>query len=126
MIKGRDVVDAIENSFYERDLLNVVSMLYSELIRVISTKRNAYESFCNFELRFCAQLSRFNTLTSHTNISDTMSALILLANANIDSRQQVSILAAASPSSDPASDSNSNDSFRELVHYESASTVLRQ
>lgn len=55
-----------------------------------------------------------------------MSALMLLANANVDSGQGVSILAEASPSSDVVSRLDTIDQMLELVHYDAVATVMRQ
>lgn len=126
MINGKGGVDAIVNAVYEQDLLSVASLVDTEMIFLISTIRNVYKSFHDFEVRFCAHLPRFNALASKTAISEAMSARMLLANANVVFGQPVSILAAAPPSTNLAIDSNSIDSLLELVHYESVTTVLRQ
>lgn len=92
----------------------------------MSTKRNEPASFRELESQFNAQMSRFNALASHTTISDAMSALMLLANASVDSSQRVSIIAALSPSSDTVNSSESIDEMPKLVYYASVATVIRQ
>lgn len=108
------------------DPITVVSTVYGELINLMSTKRNSNESFRDFELRFDAQLSRFNSLATHASLTDSISALMLLANATVDSSQRVSILAAASLSANLVNPNDSADSMLKLVKYESVASVLRQ
>lgn len=116
----------VVNTIYKRDSHSVVSMVYSELIRLMSTKRGSIETFRDFEMRFSAQLSRLNGIACHAAISDTMSALMLLANASAGAGQRVSILAAASPFSDAVEQTSTTDSMLELVHYDAVATVVRQ
>lgn len=62
----------------------------------------------------------------HTAFTDSISALMLLANANFDSSQRVSILAAAASSSDFTSLTDCTDGMLQLVKYVSIAIALRQ
>lgn len=53
-----------------------------------------------------------------------MSALLLLANAKVDSSQRLSILAAASPKDSKLSSTATIDDYVKYVKYESISSVL--
>lgn len=55
-----------------------------------------------------------------------MAALVLLANANIDSSQRISILAAAEPSKDNLDMKSNTDEFIWSVNYVTIASVLRQ
>lgn len=55
-----------------------------------------------------------------------MSALVLLANAKVDSSQRISILAAASPKESILSESSSIDDYVKSVKYEAIASILRQ
>lgn len=126
IIQSTKDVDAILGAIHKYDPLTVVSNLFGELIQLISTKRSSNETFRNFESRFNAQLSRFNALSQSTMFPNAISAFSLLANANVDTAQRISILAAASPSSTTADDEATTDSLPNMVSYESVATVLRQ
>lgn len=93
---------------------------------LMSTRTNPSESFRDFELKFNSQLSRFNSLATNASLTDSISALMLLANAMVDSSQRVSILAAASPTANLADLNDSTDGMLSMVKYECIATVLRQ
>lgn len=75
----------------------------------------------DFEPRFDAQLSCFKGLPTHTAISDTMAALILLANSDVEFGQPIVILAGAYPSANLIDGLCSISSTLELLLYESSS-----
>lgn len=89
-------VEAIVGAFHKRDLLSVLLSVYGELITLMTAKRTPNETPKNFELRFNAELTRFNSLATNTALFGTVSAIISLANANVDANQKVSTLAAVS------------------------------
>lgn len=80
VINSKSGVDAIVGGFHKHDPLTVVFTVYGELMKLLSTKCNPEESFREFELRFNAQLSRFNWLASHAFLTYSISALMLLTN----------------------------------------------
>lgn len=57
VVNGEYGVGAVVSAIHKWDPLTVVSIVYGELLRLLSTKRNLSESFSDFELRFNAQLS---------------------------------------------------------------------
>lgn len=99
-------------------------MIYSELIRLMTTKRNNTESFRDFESRLSAQILQFNELAFNIAISGSMYALMLLANANAHSSQRASILVAASPSSDDDKFFENTDILLQLIHYDDVGTIM--
>ena len=80
----------------------------------------------NFETRFEAQLSRFNSHKAGS-IPDALVALMLLGNSNIDDNQRVSILAAAVSNVTPTEVTElSVTDILSAVKYSSIASVLRQ
>lgn len=75
-------------------------MVYDELLKLVSTKWNPNEPFRDFELRFSAELSHFNSFPTHVSLTDSISTLMLFVNAAVDSSQRISILAATYPFAD--------------------------
>lgn len=94
-INSLDEFLAIVNAIHKRDPPTVVSSFCSELITLHNKNISHGESFRNFESRFNAQLSGFNSNAANTALSDARYALVLFSNANVDANQRVAILAAA-------------------------------
>lgn len=110
-ISSKNGVAAIVNAIHKRDPLTVVFMAYLELIRLMSTYRNAKESFRDIGSTVRAQLSWIDALAAHIALCHAMLASMLLANSNVDSGQRVSILAAASPVAHSVVGSDTTDSI---------------
>ena len=135
-INADDGTSIIINAVYKVDALSTVSLVFHELQTLLSTKRGATESFRNFESRFNANLCRYNSLGSSISMSEPMAALYLLANANVDASQRVSILASAAsnlPTPTESTNSTANtsvsmttDTLVSQVSYEGIASVLRQ
>lgn len=121
-----DGVKLIVNSVYKRDALSVVTTLYDELQQLMSLRRERGESFPEYELRFAAQLARFNSLAPCVAVHDCLSALMLLANADVDSSQRISILAATSPNDKLLNETSTMEDYAQTISYETVATVLRQ
>lgn len=119
-------VDAIVEANHKCNPLTVVSNLFVEPFRLLSTKRSSKETLQNFESGFTDQLSLFNALSKSTMVLNAISALTFLTNARVDTAQGISILAAALPSSTTDDDKARTDSLLTMVSYESVTTVLRQ
>ena len=85
---------------YKRDALSVMNEVYHEFIDVLNTKRGANKSFISFESRFEAEVSKFNSHSSLARLPDALVAFMLLVNANVDSSQRISVLAASSLNSE--------------------------
>jgi len=92
----------------------------------LKTKRGSSESFIDFESRFEAQISKFNSHSSLARLPDALVAFMLLANSNVDSSQRISVLAASSPNSDQFSVNASTDDYLSSVKYEQFASVIRQ
>lgn len=89
-------------------------------------KRGADESFLNFESRFAAQVSKFNSHSSDAKLPEALTSFMLLANSNIDNNQRISILAAACPKEDSFTGVPTTTDYLGKVSYESIATVVRQ
>ena len=132
---------AIVDVVYKRDGLSVVNDIYSLFNGLVSTKRHENESFENYEARFAAKLSKFNSFANSTRLCDALSAFLLLSNASVDNAQKFSILAACNSSTKVKQEasvgigeavlpfgaiSKTNDDFTKGVFYEDIASLLRQ
>lgn len=70
IVNDKNGVATIVSALHERDPLTVVSMVYGELHRLMSTERRINESFCDVGLYFYAQLSHFNSLAARAALTD--------------------------------------------------------
>ena len=119
------IVDAI----FKRDPLSVVTETYQTFNDLLNVRRSSNESFRNYESRFSAQVAKFNAHGKSLKFHESLLALMLLSSANLDNAQRVSILAAASRSSNApisASSSTPDEEYIKQIKYESVSSVLRQ
>ena len=119
-------VDAIVKAIYKRDPLSAVSTVYQDFLTVLGTKRGASESFRNFESRFTANVSKFNSHSTSFVLIEAIAAFMLLANSGVDSNQRVSVLAAATPHSAQFKNGATTSDFLEAVSYDTVASVLRQ
>lgn len=100
--------------------------MFEDLQKRLSFRRGANESFSSYEPHFALHLAKFNARGSFSALSETISALMLLANAGVDSAHRNSILAAASPKEASLTTKSSINEFIQAVGYETVSSVLRQ
>lgn len=127
VLKSDAGVKAIVDATYKRDAFAVVSEVYADFLDLLSTKRNSNESFRYFEQRFEAQVAKFNCHSSkEPMLPDSLIAFVLMANANIDGNQRVSIHAAASPKNTSLNSSSTTSEFLKSLTYEAVSSVIRQ
>lgn len=117
----KKIVEAV----YKRDTLSVFSEVYQSYLGVLSMKRGSNETFRNFESRFMAQVSKFNSTTTSCKIPETLMAFTLLANSSVDNNQRISVLADLSNGNSLGPDSTT-DQYLESVSYEKFASVLRQ
>ena len=68
IIESDDGPDAIVNEIHKRDALAVVSEVYNDFLELLNTKRGTSESFLNFERRFEAKTSKFNSNATTTKL----------------------------------------------------------
>lgn len=113
------------NAIHKYDPLQFVSEVHLDFNMSPSTRRHQKENMRNFERRFEAQLSRFNSHNAG-KIPDAVVALMLLGNSNIDDNQRVSILAAvvSNVSVDPKKETSVD--MLSAVKYSKIASVLRQ
>lgn len=62
------------DSVYKRDGLSAVNDLHTMFNDLVSTRRHDNGSFENFESRFSAKLSKFNSFASSTRTCESLSA----------------------------------------------------
>jgi len=111
---------------HKRDPLAVVSEVYQDFTTVLGTKRGNSESFKNFESRFDSQVSKFNAHATTTKLPDSLVAFMLLANANVENNQRISVLAAASPKESDFENAATTEQFLESVSYSAIASIIRQ
>eukprot|EP00178_Gracilaria_changii_P016470 TRINITY_DN4728_c0_g1_i1.p1 TRINITY_DN4728_c0_g1~~TRINITY_DN4728_c0_g1_i1.p1 ORF type:complete len:805 (-),score=91.02 TRINITY_DN4728_c0_g1_i1:529-2943(-) len=80
----------------------------------------------NFESRFQAQISKLHAHGSAVKLFDAVTAFTLLANADIDPTQRISVLANSAPTTKDFSDTSTTDDYLKAVSYSSIASVLRQ
>lgn len=103
-----------------------VSGDYLDFNSLIYTSRGFNQNMRNFETRFEAQASRFNAHNAGS-ILDSLVALMILANWNVDDIQRVSILAAAVSNVNMGGDAEpAVAKMLGSVKYASMASVLRQ
>lgn len=88
-------------------------------------KRATNETFRNFESRFPAQTSRFNSESGSSKIPEALPAFILLANSAVDNSQRKFVIARASNGTVLES-SATTDEFLVTVLYRKEALLLRQ
>ena len=125
-LKSNDGVSLIVNKIYQRDALSVISEAYDGFNLLLSTRRNPNENLKNFELRFAASVTKFNSLSDTTKLPQCITALMLLSNSGIDHSQRISVLAAAAPTGNNLTDSSTNDQFLAAVTYKQVASVVKQ
>lgn len=116
----------IVSQIYKRDLLSVVSLVCDILQLLLGTRRGHTESYRSYGSWFDAQLSKLRSLGSSATFLDALKALSLLANAGVDSAEQICILSAAAPLQQGLSSRSSLDDFVILAKYKAIAAVIRQ
>jgi len=61
-------VDLIMNAVYQHDALSVISEAYDGFNALLNTRRGQNESLKNFETRFSAAVTKFNSLSTTTKL----------------------------------------------------------
>ena len=125
-LKSDKGVSLIVNAVYQRDALSVISETFEGFNALLTTRRGHTETLKNFELRFSAAVTKFNSLSKTTKLPQCITALMLLSNANIDQSQRVSVLAAAALKNDSLNEDSSNDAFLSAVTYKQLASVVKQ
>lgn len=125
-LQSPEGVSAIISAVYRRDRLVVVSNVYQLFQDMLSTKRGTSESFQNFESRFEAKVSKFNSQSENLKLPEALVTFVLLANCNLDGSQRVSILAAAAPYHEELSPDATNEEFLSSIRYDALASVVRQ
>lgn len=107
-----------------RTNLSAVCEVYQDFIAAMNLQRSSFKAARNLKSRFVAQMDRFDARCPSSQIPETLTALMLLANVNVDSSLRISVLAAAAPSR------SGNDSITEtrlnLISYDPFASSLRQ
>lgn len=122
-------VGAILFTLYENDPLAIVSSLFSSFSGLLATRRVTNETFKNFELQFCASVSKYSSYFTSVAVPDCILALFLLHNSVVSESQRIPILSAvASFATSTLSDADikTNKKSNDLVTYEGVASVVRQ
>ena len=125
-IRSNNGASAIVRGIHKRDTLSTVSAVYSDFISLLCTKRGEKESFKNFESRFEANVSKFNSHSEICELPESLTAFLLLANANVDNSQKIAVLAAASPKEAQCEQDATTTAMLSAVTYTSVASVLCQ
>lgn len=105
----------------------MVSEAYKVFNDLLGTKRGLNVSMKGFELRFSANVAKFNAISASTKLPDCLTALMLISNSDISDSQRVSVLAAAASSSaveDVAT--ATNEQFLKSISYSAVASVVKQ
>lgn len=99
-LASEDVIYKILEALYQLDPISVVSEVFKDFINLISTGRPQNESFRNFESLFAAQLSNFYAIGDSIKLHESITALLLLNNAEGDDSQRISIISSVASNID--------------------------
>jgi len=116
----------IVNALHKRDALQVVSEVFQDFISLLNFKRKGAESFKEFEQQFEALSAKFNSHSDETKLPEALLAFMMMANANLDSNQKISVLAASTPKNSDLTDTSTTTQFLSAVSYDSIASVIRQ
>lgn len=84
------------------------------------------ESFKSFEVRFPAALTKFNSLSTTTMLSQCHTVLMPLSNGGIDDSLQVSVFAACASSDKNLSEHPTNNKYLQAVTCRQLAFVVKQ
>lgn len=125
-IQSDEGMNLIVRVLHKKDALSTVSSVYHDFVSLSSTKRSNTENFAEYESRFAAAASKFNSNGASCKLPDSLMAFMLLANSSIDSSQRISVLAASAPNNEAIGPNPTTDDFLQAVKYDSVAAVLRQ
>lgn len=83
-LAGEDDVNSILTAIYKSDALLVVSEVYDLFNKHWRTLHCTNKSIENFQLRFAANVSNFNSISKTKKLHEYLSALMISANLNIE------------------------------------------
>ena len=86
---------SVASLVFKRDDLSVVSDIHTLFNKLFAIKRGGSESFKNNESRFAAILSKFYSYLLSTRLCESLSAFLLLSNANVNNTCKILIIVAA-------------------------------
>ncbi len=125
-LKAVNAVTLIVNAVYQRDFMSVVSEAFDGFNTLLNTRGGQHESLTNFETRFWAAVSKFNSFSNTTELPQCITALMLLVYASIEYSHRVSALAASAPAGTTFTDQSSNVGFLSVVTYNQLASVVEQ
>lgn len=97
VISSEKDVAAVINSIHKRDPLAVLSYVYQDFMSLLTTRRGQNDPFNNYESRFQALISKLHSHGTEVKLSEAVLAFALLANADVDSTQRISVVANSAP-----------------------------
>lgn len=111
-------VDSIVNVLHKIDGLSVLNDLFEDFSLLVNTKRGGTESFKNFEMRFSAQVSRYNAQGQSIILPEFITVLSLLVNSDVSDSQSIPIRSAtAAKATSKQGNRVTNDVFLKLVQW---------
>lgn len=125
-LKGENGFQIFVDVFYQRDVFSVISGAYGGFHRLLKTRHKNSESLKFFEIRFSADVAKFNSISTTTKLPQCITPLMFLRNAAIEHLQLVSFLNAAAPIGIVFRDQPLNDDFLKLVTYKQLASVVKQ
>lgn len=96
-LKLCDGAITLGHSIYRVDALSKINKISDQFSKLITTRRWNNEPLGNFESRFHAEVCNLHDAAGQNILPDTLIALVLVTNSNIDSSQRLSVLASVSP-----------------------------
>lgn len=90
-----DATALICSLLYMRDSTSAVLDVLDYRHALEDNPRSSSESFKNYELRFAAQMAKYNSHGQSVKLPESIHALLLVSNDGVDESQRVSVLSAA-------------------------------
>ena len=121
-LRSADGAMKIARAVHKVDALSQVTKMAEQFANLLTTQRQSNESLQSFEVRFDAQICKFNDAAGSAVLPKALLALLLMSNASIDNSQRVSLLACVAP---PNSDVLTGPSLFNAIDYDKIASVLR-
>ena len=122
-LKSENGVAPFVNAIYQRDALSVISEAFDGMNVLLTTRYGQTLILKSFEPRFSTAVTKFNSLSRTTKLSQCITELVLLSSSSIEHSQRVSVLAAAATNKESFNEQTTNDEFLSAATYKQASFV---
>lgn len=112
----------IADVIYKKNPLSTITGRFQKFQLVLQTVREDNKSFRNFKSRFDAQVCCYNSTSTKSRLSESLTAFFLISNAGVESNQSVSVLATAVSTLTIV---YANQNFQSDVTYDSVASTIR-